>query len=127
MRALLWLCGFPVWAFGSVFQMPLEKLPCPDYSSYSFQKHGPYSRGRYRLPYQRPDPECRRITLPEVEDTIAEMKKAVKDPDLARLFENCFPNTLDTAIAWKGVADKPHGAKKEEVIDMKENKSRCSE
>ncbi|GAB1315990.1 hypothetical protein MFIFM68171_06200 [Madurella fahalii] len=40
------------------------------------------------------------------------MKKVIKDPDLFRLFENCFPNTLDTAITWKGMA---HGSEDEEL------------
>ena len=30
------------------------------------------------------------------EAKIAEAKSAIADPELARLFENCFPNTLDT-------------------------------
>ncbi|KAK5081102.1 hypothetical protein LTR70_008609 [Exophiala xenobiotica] len=32
------------------------------------------------------------------------MKSKISDPDLYRLFENSFPNTLDTAIGWRGVA-----------------------
>ncbi|KAJ4383095.1 hypothetical protein N0V85_008519, partial [Neurospora sp. IMI 360204] len=51
---------------------------------------------------------CRKFNLTEVEETISSIKQIVKDPDLFRLFKNCFPNTLDTAIAWKGVAAKGH-------------------
>ncbi|KAK0704159.1 hypothetical protein B0T21DRAFT_378065 [Apiosordaria backusii] len=89
-------------------QVTLDPEPpsCPDYSGYSSTHHEPKSTGRYKLSYQRPPPKCRTFTLPEVEDTITSMKQIIKDPDLFRLFENCFPNTLDTAIAWKGLSWK---------------------
>lgn len=77
---------------------------CPDYVAYAAATHEPVSTGRYRLSAQRPDPTCRTFNLPEVEATINEMKGAVADPDLFRLFENTFPNTLDTTISWKGTA-----------------------
>lgn len=36
------------------------------------------------------------------------MASVIKDPDLYRLFENSFPNSLDTAVKWKGYAvDNP--------------------
>lgn len=39
-----------------------------------------------------------------VETAITQMKQRIHDPDLFRLFENTYPNTLDTAIKWRGVA-----------------------
>ena len=77
---------------------------CPDYANYASQPHPPYSSGQYKLSYQRPTPNCRTFSLPEVESTIARLNTTIKDPDLFRLFENSFPNTLDTAVKWKGYA-----------------------
>lgn len=64
--------------------------------------HEPLSAGKYQLSYQRPTAECRKFNLSDVEVTIQDMKEVVKDPDLFRLFENAFPNTLDTTVTWKG-------------------------
>jgi meiotically up-regulated gene 157 (Mug157) protein len=75
---------------------------CPDYSQYSNQRHGPYSLGKYKLSYQRPDLKCRTFTSQAVEDVINQTKSAIADPDLGRLFENSFPNTLDTAVKYHG-------------------------
>jgi uncharacterized protein len=77
---------------------------CPNYKDYSTEIHQPVSAGKYQLSYQRPDPSCRTFFLAEVEQAIADMRQTVKDPDLFRLFENSFPNTLDTTISWKGFA-----------------------
>ena len=82
----------------------LVQAQCPDYVEYYAQQHPPYSSGKYQLSYQRPDPSCRTLSLSEVEQTINSTVAAIADPDLARLFENTFPNTLDTAIRWRGVA-----------------------
>ena len=48
--------------------------------------------------------ECRTYHSQEVEDAIEHMHSKIQDPDLYRLFENAFPNTLDTAVKWKGFA-----------------------
>ncbi|KAF3761793.1 hypothetical protein M406DRAFT_49852 [Cryphonectria parasitica EP155] len=78
---------------------------CPEYGRYAAQRHGPFTGGRYDLPYQRPADACRKVVIPEVEAVIVEMNKTIKDPDLFRLFENCFPNTLDTSVTWTGVSN----------------------
>ncbi|KAI0483569.1 hypothetical protein F4859DRAFT_403515 [Xylaria cf. heliscus] len=81
------------------------RAACPDYSQYSTQTHQPFSEGKYQLSYMRPETACRKYNVPEVEKAINDMKGLVKDPDLFRLFENAFPNTLDTTVTWKGFAD----------------------
>lgn len=88
----------------TVVLVPAVGAQCPDYSTYSQQRHEPFSTGRYSLSYMRPDPACRTFNSSDVEDTIVAMKSVIKDPDLYRLFENAFPNSLDTAVKWKGVA-----------------------
>ncbi|KAI1122755.1 glycoside hydrolase family 125 protein [Nemania abortiva] len=77
---------------------------CPSYSSYSQYRHEPYSTGAYQLAYQRPEPACRTFNSSAVEDAILRMKNLTTDPDLFRLFENTYPNTIDTAIKWRGFA-----------------------
>ncbi|KAI0024043.1 glycoside hydrolase family 125 protein [Xylariomycetidae sp. FL0641] len=77
---------------------------CESYTTYSQQKHEPYSKGAYALPYQRPDPACRTFNSTGVEEAISRIKNMTTDPDLFRLFENTFPNTLDAAVKWRGVA-----------------------
>ncbi|KAI0179828.1 glycoside hydrolase family 125 protein [Hypoxylon sp. FL1284] len=77
---------------------------CPGYSDYSQSRNPPLSTGAYKLAYQRPAPGCRTFNSSLVEDAVARVKADINDADLSRLFENTFPNTLDTAIKWRGVA-----------------------
>ncbi|KAH6643592.1 hypothetical protein C7974DRAFT_467402 [Boeremia exigua] len=80
----------------------LYELSCPLYQHYSAEKHAPFSTGRHNLSYARPIPSCRTFVSPEVEAEIERMRGVIKDPDLFRLFENSWPSTLDTTIAWRG-------------------------
>lgn len=59
------------------------------------------------LPNQRPKLADRKFTSKAVEATITKMKKVIKDPKLAALFENCFPNTLDTTVFFKMINGRP--------------------
>lgn len=52
------------------------------------------------IPFQRPIEECRTFKSEHVERLIVEVTRKMADKDLARLFENCFPNTLDTTVRW---------------------------
>lgn len=91
-------------AVAATLLFPAGRAACPDYSDYSQQYHAPFSSGRYNLSYMRPEPACRTFNSSIVEDTIASMQSVIKDPDLYRIFQNSFPNSLDTAVKWKGFA-----------------------
>ncbi|KAK4553754.1 hypothetical protein LTR86_009252 [Recurvomyces mirabilis] len=78
---------------------------CPDYLSYALVPHGPFSGGTYNLSYMRPDPACRTFNSTIVESAVTNISNLITDPDLKRLFVNSYPNTLDTAIKWKGTAN----------------------
>jgi meiotically up-regulated gene 157 (Mug157) protein len=47
---------------------------------------------------KRPPLGQRKFTSHAVEETIARVKARIGDPELAWMFENCFPNTLDTTV-----------------------------
>ncbi len=59
------------------------------------------------LSNNRPKLSDRKFTSSAVEATITKMKKVIKDPKLAALFENCFPNTLDTTVFFKMINGRP--------------------
>jgi hypothetical protein len=84
-----------VWGLGA---------DCSVYWHFSQEFHAPFSAGRYNLSYTRPDPACRTFNSSIVEDSILDMQSVIQDPDLYRLFQNSFLNTLDTAMKWKGFA-----------------------
>ncbi|KIM91009.1 glycoside hydrolase family 125 protein [Piloderma croceum F 1598] len=73
---------------------------CPDFTTYSQSPQGNASTGPLALPFMRPVPACRTFNSTSVEKVIEDMKSRLKDPDLARLFENTFPNTLDTTVKY---------------------------
>jgi len=54
--------------------------------------------GGPQLPHARPAPGDRRFTSQAIEESIASVKRQIADPALQVLFENCFPNTLDTTV-----------------------------
>ncbi|EXJ78872.1 hypothetical protein A1O1_09274 [Capronia coronata CBS 617.96] len=73
---------------------------CPDYTSYARHNHKPLSTSPLQLPFQRPHSQCRKFTSPAVEQVIEDLYPRIKDPDLAHIFRNAFPNTLDTTVLW---------------------------
>ena len=56
---------------------------------------------------KRPAIGKRHFTSKAVEETIAATKAKLKDPKLAWMFENCFPNTLDTTVEFGTKNGKP--------------------
>lgn len=56
---------------------------------------------------KRPPISQRKFISEAIESKIIEMKKAIKDEELGWMFENCFPNTLDTTVTYKIINGKP--------------------
>ena len=60
------------------------------------------------MPYQRPAPHCRTFSSQLVEDIVGNVTSRMEDKDLARIFENAFPNTLDTTVKWHVTGNEKH-------------------
>jgi meiotically up-regulated gene 157 (Mug157) protein len=56
---------------------------------------------------RRPPVAQRRFASPAVEQLIDRTKASIGDPELAWLFENCYPNTLDTTVHLGTLRGKP--------------------
>lgn len=56
---------------------------------------------------KRPPASQRKFVSQAVEETIGRVKAKIGDPELAWMFENCFPNTLDTTVQLGGGSGKP--------------------
>ena len=56
---------------------------------------------------KRPAPGERRFTSPAVEAEIARVKRRIGDPEIAWMFENCYPNTLDTTVETGTIDGRP--------------------
>jgi meiotically up-regulated gene 157 (Mug157) protein len=60
-----------------------------------------------KLVSKRPAAADRKFTSDAVEATIRDVKRRIADPELAWLFENCFPNTLDTTVRTATLDGRP--------------------
>jgi hypothetical protein len=49
----------------------------------------------------RPPTGARKFVSQAVEQQVAQVKAQIADPELAWMFENCFPNTLDTTVHFQ--------------------------
>ena len=59
------------------------------------------------FPVVRTPPAKRKFTSAAVEKTIAEVQSKVGNRELAWMFGNCFPNTLDTTVDFEIIDGKP--------------------
>jgi uncharacterized protein len=62
------------------------------------------------FPSRRPVPGDRKFHSSAVEAQLAAVKQRISDPELAWLFENCYPNTLDTTVEMGSFEGKPDTA-----------------
>ena len=56
---------------------------------------------------RRPPVDRRKFVSESVEATIARLTRTIADPEIAWLFGNCFPNTLDTTVRYRSEGGKP--------------------
>lgn len=61
------------------------------------------------LPDARPPLQLRNFSSVAIDEVVSAFSSEMKDKDLATLFSNCFPNTLDTTVRHtsevKGIFD----------------------
>ena len=55
----------------------------------------------------RPPIDERTFKSDAVEELINEVKSSIANPELAWMFENCYPNTLDTTVDYEVIDGKP--------------------
>lgn len=60
------------------------------------------------ISFQRPPKICRTFQSNLIDKFITQFKKRLKNPNLARIFENTLPNTLDTTILWHVTSEENH-------------------
>lgn len=68
---------------------------------------GPLRAAAPSFASKRPKPGDRRYTSRAVEAEIARVSARIADPELAWMFANCYPNTLDTTVFMGAVDGKP--------------------
>lgn len=64
-------------------------------------------RGLLGLSSRRPALNQRKFTSQSVEGLIQSVKRGIANPKLAWVFENCYPNTLDTTVRVDTIDGKP--------------------
>ena len=70
---------------------------------FSFTAGSPYKE----FPVVRPPKGKRNFQSEAIESAIREFRSNVKDKELGWLFNNCFPNTLDTTVSFSEINGRP--------------------
>lgn len=65
------------------------------------------SRAAENFISKRPPVGQRKFISRAVEETIARVKASIGDPELGWMFENCYPNTLDTTVEFNSDEGRP--------------------
>lgn len=81
------------------FEAPAGTVAAPDASAVAIETK--YNSNR------RPAPADRLFVSQAVEREIERVKSMLTNPQLAWMFENCFPNTLDTTVHYRTLDGKP--------------------
>lgn len=77
-------------------------------SGFSFPFIGnSYSKEEFSFESKRPPLKERKFRSEAVEEKISSLKTKIKDREISWLFENCFPNTLDTTVESGRFEGKP--------------------
>src|SRR5690606_26730306 len=84
-------------AGGMVMLDPFSLTSGPSLSNFAFRD----------FPEVRVPVSERKFTSKVIEEAIREFNSKVKDQELAWLFNNCFPNTLDTTVTFSKEAGRP--------------------
>ena len=71
------------------------------------KESGAFAFSKNSFESKRPHLSERKFTSEAVENVILKLKKEIADPELVWLFENCFPNTLDTTVDFEIINGKP--------------------
>lgn len=72
-----------------------------------FSSRPAFAQSASAPPSKRPEPGKRKFVSPAVEERIAHVKQKIRNPQLAWLFENCYPNTLDTTVDFTTSEGRP--------------------
>ena len=78
----------------------ISLIPTSNFSFLDYPEHKTFVS-------KRPPLESRSFVSEAVEDLIKKVKAGISDPELAWMFENCYPNTLDTTVDYEVIDGKP--------------------